>query len=705
MVRRLVQGVFCWWLIAAVWSAEPISAETRFGGSAGFDLTAYGFSGSLKDTTHEYFSRRSVSNHFVDANLSGNIVNRSFASFFLRGRLLGTFSQSSVGDATSNFYVSPDLNAYYGSFTLFPDRRYPLTVYRGRQLDRTLEYEQQNRSETESVQPALSVVRRYRKEAMRTGGVLKFQFADGGSVVANADKMESSSLREYDFGEDRDIWVNILYLPRDPQLDRHTIEISNELPDAGARVIINGVDTAVAPGDYVRVVVDSGLQRVVILPLQKYNQYDFSIRVDGDQIWTILYREPPSPRDQKAEETGQRVQLDLGEDSRTSLSAFFDHSDRFDPFTNQTTKRDLANSLLDYSISRFDRLRMETSYSLNESKLKERPGQRTKVIGHKTSFDHTPNRGLLASVMHEYNRSTTVLAGSQLVTDDNRFRFSLVEPFNTLDWRVELRGNAALKSDNENTSTNQYDASLINQMVTRFIGFKWQPMNTSTYTVRGRTRSDGTTSRTNIVETNFSLVGTSLKSTVIGEMRLKGNFGYRNQRDPVGSDIKKTYGFDALVSRRLATGLNLDVIMIQLWEDFGGSAPLEASANPGAGDLARPTDHKQTYRANLQVSPSPVLSLGINYSLVQERLSRIGQWGLNLITTLPLLNLPLVSNLNSSNRDIADLPRQKTFNLSNELVRRYRQIEFRLEHVYSREVLVAQTFSYYEIRGSIMRRF
>lgn len=705
MTRRVVQIVLWWWLATAAWPSGSVLSETRFGGAAGFDLAAYGFTGSNHDTTFEYSARRSISNHFVDAHLAGNIVNQSFASFFLRGRLLGTFSQSSAGEATNNFYISPDLNAYYGNITLFPERRFPIRVFRGHQLLRSLEYEQQNRGETESPRPSLNVIRRYRRETTQTGGLLKFQFADGGSVTASTDKLETSSLREYDFSEDRDIWVDIIYLPRDPLADRHTLEITNGLPDADARVIVNGVDTTVAPSDYVRIVVDSGFQRVVIVPLQKYNQYDFTIRVEGEQIWKILYREPPSPRDQNAEETGQRVQFGLGENTRKSLTAYFDRSDRYDPFTNQTTKRDMANNFIDYSLDRANRLRLETSYSLNESYLGDRLGQKTRVISHETSFDHIPNYGLLASVMHEYSRTTTVFTGTQLVTNDNRFRSNLAMPFKTMDWRIELRSSVSLKNDNQNSATNQYDASLINQMTTRFLGFKWQPMNTSTYTVRDRRRTDGTTSRTNIVETVFGLIGSSIRSTEIGNVTLKGNLGYRKQTDHIGSDVKTTYGFDALVSRSLVSGLQLDVMTIQLWEDFGGSAPWDAAESPSAGNLSRPTEHKRTYRADLTMDPASDLSLGVNYSLVQERLSRIGQLGLNLVALVPVLNLPVTSNLTNSTRDIADLPTQKTLNLSTELVHQYRQIEFRLEHVYSREALVAQTFSYYEILGSITRRF
>ena len=313
----MIRGCSSYLVLVLMILALPCTApgaETRLAGSVGIDLTAYNFSsqpgsGSLSGS---YETSRSLSNHYIDAALSGTLINERFAAYSLRGKVLGAFSQSSTASSSNNFYLSPALNSYQGALVMFPERRYPIRMYMGRQLDRSLEYESKNRTETSYVQPSLSVVRRYRRESSQRGVVLSLKMAEGASFTAQTGKSETKSLREYDFDEDRDIWVDITFFPPDPLTDVHTIEIVNELPDADVRVIVDGHDTTLAPMQFAHLLVDSGSQQVLMVPLTYYNQYEFTTRVEGEQSWKIEYREPLSPRDQKSEETGSRVQLDLG---------------------------------------------------------------------------------------------------------------------------------------------------------------------------------------------------------------------------------------------------------------------------------------------------------------------------------------------------------------------------------------------------------
>jgi hypothetical protein len=707
MARRSSQFlIFVLALLCLGWPVSQSWAEMRLSGSVGIDLTAYSFSsrylGNLEAGSNQ--TNRSLSNHFVDARLTGTLINERFLAYGLRGKILGAFSQSSTGSASNNFYLSPALNSYYGSVLLFPERRYILRLFMGRQMDRLLEYEAKNRSETSYAQPSLSVVRRYRKESSRRGLVFDLKPTETISFSAQTSKSESQSLREYDFDEERDIWVDQTFYPPDPLTDVHTIEIINEIPDASVRVFVDGYDTTLAPMQFVHLSIDSGSQQVLIVPLTYYNQYEFTTRVEGEQIWKIEYREPMSPRDQKSEETGSRVQFDVGETGEKGLSAYYDKSNRFDPFSGQTTQRDLANNLMEYKLSESDRIKMESGYSRNQSIRNDEITQQNTTISHETSFEHRSRRGISGAIKHEFSRSKTMAGGLDLTSDINRVRSRFARPFRKLKYAIELESNVALKSDNTGVSSSQYDAGLTNRMETKFIGMTWRPMNMTRMTLRNRTRSDGSTNSTKIIESGFNLDGVSLRTTIIGDLAVKGTYSFRQQSDDVGSDSKALYGFDFLVSRKILTGLQVDLMTVHKWETFGGSTPV-AGPNEDQATPAKPIEHKTTYRADVKMNPSDFLAMGVSYSLVSERISTISQFGIGVSATLPFLGIPLTSSYSKSDREIGDLPPQSSTNLTTAAKYRYRQIEFGLEHTYSNEQLIAQSFSYYEILVTINRGF
>lgn len=705
MRRRFSHLVLLFCLAALIGSASPAMAETRLLGSAGVDITAYGFSGSLLDTTLEYSSHRSLSDHYVDMSLTGTVVNENFATFGLRAKVLGSFSQSSTETTSNNFYMSPALNSYYASVVLLPDKRYPLRMFVGRQLDFALEYESQNRSNASSVQPSLSVVRRYRREADQYGAVLNISLAENTSFLAQTRTSQTKALREYDFGEDNDIWVDLLAFVEDETVDAHRVEVVNQLEDATVRVIILNGDTAtLAPAEVVQLVVDSGLQTVTILPLSIYNQFEFTVRVAGEQSWKILYVEPPSPRDQQSEETGSRVQFMTGETGKKTLVAYYDHTDRFDPSTGQTSLRVLANNSMEYVLSGVDKIKMETGYSVSESIRGGIVNQANTNISHETSFSHAPRRGFTGSLIHEFTTAKTEAGDAAVTTNINQIKARAGRPFRKYKYRIDMETDVSLRSDDAGTGTNQYQIKVQNRMEKPWLGMMWQPMNSTEYTIRDQSISDGSTGRVKTKETLFNLDGTSLASTALGDVSLKMAYGWRRQADRVGAEIKQLYGFDLLLSKQIRSGLQVGMLVIQKWESYGGG-PWNVPANAEEALETRPTDHKTTYRGDLKADPWESLSFGLSYSIVTEEFSEIAQSGLSLVAILPWLHLPITAGMGHSVRDIGDLPTQTDFNMNMETKYAFRQIEIDLTYKYAHEKLVTQSFDFFEIIATITRSF
>lgn len=693
-------------ILAAVVAVPTRSArsQTRFDGTAGFDMQAFGFSGSLHDTTYVYKTDRSMSNHFFDASLSGSIVNEFFANYRARAKFLGTFFQSSTGSAENNFYDTPALNSWYASIALLPEKPYPLRLFTLRQLDKTLEYEDEHRSNITAVQPSLNVVRRYHRQTTINGAVLKASLAPWAVLTSKLSDSESESLRQYDFDEDRDIWIDVLRIKDDIPHATEKIEIVNDLPDADIRIIVSRFDTTLAVGEVIQLPIDSGLQQIHIVPLTRYNQFSAAIHVSDPMIWKVEYREPPSPRDQVTEETNRRVQLDLGNVGSHMLSTYFDNTDRFDPTTGLNSQRTLVNSAAEYFFNKTDALQLQTSYSKDKSLLGSEVTQLNKIFTHSTEFSHMPRRGLNGAISHEFTRSISQQGGRDFSSDLQRFRIRSTHPFRKLSYRINLDGEVSLLKDNTGITSDQYRTTLGNRLEAAWKGILFQPGNHTDFTLRDRGNSDGTSTRTKIIETAFDLVARNQRSIFLGDLSLKGDYSYRRETEDLGFDVIKRYGFDILMSKKLSHTFTIGLLTVQKWEAYGGAAtqPGQDKVNT---EVDRPTDHKATYRVDVKSNPVADLYLNASYSHVSELLSTIRQLSLSMSATIPGLNLPVVATLGNDLRDISDLPRQTVLTTQVEVTRTFRQVTFSLEHNYSKEKLVAQTFSYFEIMGRLTRRF
>jgi hypothetical protein len=273
-----------------------------------------------------------------------------------------------------------------------------------------------------------------------------------------------------------------------------------------------------------------------------------------------------------------------------------------------------------------------------------------------------------------------------------------------MKYRIDVENDVSLKSDNTGIATSQYGGAVTNRLEFKLMGLAWQPQSRLLYTLRDRSRADGSEIRTRTLDASLDLNGSTLRTGFLGDVTVKGTYGYRKQSDEIGSDIRKLVGFDLLVSRSLVSWLQVSALTVHKWETASGTTP-EVGSNEDLASMARPLDHKVTYRGDLRATASSEMSLGVNFSLVSERISTISQFGLSLSALVPYLNAPLTSSYSKTLRDIGNLPRQSVVLIGTELSYNWRQIVLTLEHEFAREELVNQTFTYFEVMGRVTRRF
>ena len=688
-------------LMTAV-AAAPGLTETQFRGDLGVDLSNYGFTVSLLDTNRAHHVTRVLSNHYLDGILSGSLVSPQFASYSLRGRLYGTYFRSSIDTAESDAYLNPDLHTYGLQLTFFPNRRYPLKLYHSRTREFSLRYEPTNRTDVEVLQPQLAVVRRYDNIRRTTGGQMQVAFNPATSLLAELRSERIKTLRAYDFGENRDIWVTFTTTLYDPLRSRDTVTVINDLPDADLAVIIDDLSRATVPvGERVTIPVDSGSHDVQLVPLRYYNQYAFRIVIRGNMFWRVVYKEPASPRDQDQTSDGGTMSFRYDADGRFTNETFFDYTDQWESVQRvQTRAANFANTAR-YDMSERSQFTSLTTYTDNRSDVDTVSFQRTQTLLQTSTYRYARRAGFNSTISHSYNRSITTTNVDRVVSNMNQFSGRLRSPRRWLRHRLDLRGDIALLSDSRGYVNNQYTITVGNRLGLRWGRMDLEPRHELKFT---RSNQQNPHQSSDEIDTRIGVRGDMSRHPLLGNLSFRLEYNYRNKYDDVGSDIRNRYIFDLAIIKKLSSHYRLILLTTQELEMYGGTAPTAGTGTDGA-TRQRPNLHKASYKVGAQLNPAEGLTLDVGFMVVSQNGTHINRFNASLAAVVPWLDLPIRSFVTSERRDVTGLPSQSNLLSETKLSYRFRDITFVLTHTYSREVLITQSFSFYELRMEVSRRF
>jgi hypothetical protein len=230
-------------------------------------------------------------------------------------------------------------------------------------------------------------------------------------------------------------------------------------------------------------------------------------------------------------------------------------------------------------------------------------------------------------------------------------------------------------------------------------------VNEIKYDINDRKNLD---TRTTVTDVKFRVPGQILDTRTFGDVVFSAEYNYRKSSDEIGSDVTNTYAANVAISKKLSDKYRLRFFAEQELQTFGGSAPTPGAeqASPIQGQVqAREDQHESTYRIAAVILPFPSVSVNSSFAIINTAQSNTLRYGADVKFVFPWISLPVSSKFSKQTREIPDLPRQSLTSFESELTYKFRKITLNLSLEYSKEVLVANTFSFHEISGDLTRRF
>jgi hypothetical protein len=676
-------------------------AEHDMTGELGVDLDSYGFSNALRDTTRAYKTTRTLSNHFLNLNLNGPLINSHFASYSLRSRIFGTYYRAINDNQSKSLYFNPDLNGYYAQITMFPSRPYPLQLFHGKSRDYSVRYEPTNRGEIELVQPGLAVVRRYQSDKLTTGSLARMSVSENTNVLASYKQDRTKTFRNYDFGENRDIWVNMVGGRYNPLNEQDTIRIINEIPDAAVNIYITGIPGTITldPMGDTSVAVDTGWQEVQVIPLRFYNQYRFRIYIRTAMIWRIVYTEPATPKDIDQTLTSASVGMNMTRDEKFYDELYYEYSDQWESVQRLTSFMNNFSNNARWNLTKNSDLTFLTTFIRNQTTVDTISYQLTRSFLHMTTYNYKRRRGLGLMFSHSYNNNLSNTGVDEVIGNINTFTNKVTIPSRTLDYRLDVKSNVSLLSDNKGYVYNQYATTITNRIRFDFVGLELEPKNEFKYAIN---HQENPFIDSREIENRLFLIGERTRTRLLGDIRFAGEYNYRKKSGGTSADIKNRFRFDLTVIKKFGRGNRLMFMTIHEHEAYS-----RTMSGPGAEQqsVARPSVAKASYKVDLTLTPMTDVLFGGNLMVITQNGNTIWKYGLMVNAVLPVIHIPVKSFLLAETRKLVGLDPQTYLSVNTKVSYQFRQITLLLTHIYAKEDVITNRYSYYQINAEISRHF
>lgn len=686
-------------------SATGVGAKTEFRGNIGVDLESYSHRSSVKiDTlgnTRNYGISRVLSRHFLELGINGSVVNSNFANYSILTNIYGTYYRNKTDTTRFNEYQNPEINSFSGQLTLFPNRRYPLKLYRTTSQYSSLIYESSNREDYASQRPELAVIRRYDGEQSSLGAIWQARVSETFKMTTEIKQTRMLSDRIYDFEENRDIRLVTTIGDYSPLLPVEII-IQNKITDADILVLIGDSTFTINAKQTSIISIDPGTYFVEVIPSIYYRQLAFpDMEIVNDYVWTISFKDPLGSRDIEQTNSSAVLNLQLGDHEKLFSDVYYEYSDLHEAGQNISTIMNNFSNNAGYRLSPATNLTFLTSYNQNNTLIDTISSQLTKSFLHSSTLNYTKRKGWSGSLLHSFNRSISVVGGTYLSSDLNIFTAQAIYPMKPLKYTFNIKGNASLQKDNTEKVINQYSANIINSIETRFLGARLLPKNEIKYIHNYLEIPD---QQSNEFETKLIMRTEMPRSKIFGDIIMRTEFIYRNKYDDIGSNITKKYYIDFFGVRSFGKKYRMTLMSSQQWEAYGGSTPT-AGANPNLGSIAKATEYQNSYKIDLQYSPVPTTTISTGYMIIAQAGSQNRKVSLTLNSVVPFIKARLKSYLVIQSRTIGDSPAQVQTDSETKLSFNFRRITLVFTYTFAKEKLRAGTYTLNQIQGKITRKF
>lgn len=688
-------------------SPVAASGQSTLEGEMGTDVGINNFSNYLQKSARDYSVNRGLSKQYLDLRYGGPLVTEDFADLLVRARIAGTYyhvrSENEGTAETQSEYIDPVLDNAMLSFSLFPLRTYPFHYAFGKVETNTIRYEPGRRADTELVKPDLAVVRRYNTDVLSHSAQWQAALAKDVNFSTEFKHEQSEVRRQYDFDENKDIWMSFTSQTLDPVSPTHRVDVFNRLNDNVILLIDFIVVDSLSAGERITLNVEKGKHEIDVIPTN-FNAFHATVDVQAAMQWRIAYTPPKGSSDRDQTTNSAESVLRLGNrEGRLRSETRFLHSDIDENVQEMTSVLNSVNNVASYDFNPRLGVQFLTTYGSTDTDISDISSQKNSSFLQQTQGRWQKRDGPSASLLHAYNRMRSVTNG-----DDLRSRTHLLNGLTSIPtslpghW-VDLRATGTFLADNRDYVNNQYITGIINKFEVRTGRFKLRPQHELKYarsTVK--TRVAETTAQETESRTRLEVERPVLRW--LGDLRVKAEWEWRSRDTVAELETKNRYFGELGLVKKFSRKLRLMATASKETEVYSA----EAKDGVAAGDLdvkTRPNQDRLMYRMDLQVQPWTAMTFNALGMIIEQNRSQISRITLSLSGRPPGVDLPIRSFLVAESKELEGLPGQSLLQMETQVSYRFRQISFVLAFSVYKEKLIAEDYTYTEVYAKISRAF
>lgn len=687
-------------------------AQQKIKGSLGVDLHA--LSSSSESNTNSYSKvdgTRFLSNHYVSLSNGGFIKNENFASYSLYTTFKGYFTSTNTGMLKKSSYSSPTFNTLRGSITFFPSRTYPLRFFYLKMKDVTLRYTETNRSKVELLTPSLAVLQKSRIDEEKYGSTFSSNLFKGASIKAFYNNSSNKNAFDYDFDENKNIVVTANNLPGDIFSNTIPVIFSNNLTDDSVRIISGLINEILPPGFTTTLVFDTGLHFIDIIPLHIYRQSSIRINMIKGQRYSIVIDKEkfPAGSENIEESTDSKFEFNYG-GGDLKLFTSYSYEDAFRVNVGVKEKEQEFENSFKYDISRKFNLGIDTRKNKRENIRNENDNQITNIFNNKSTLNFTQRKGIIGNLSHDYSKGKVEYNdGNGDATNSTIFTSSVSLPSERYKHNISLNGEIGKQDQSGKVSSDISDKSLdlSNRMELFFKNIKLIPFNSTKISSQNRI-DDSLKTDINEINISSSLEASQTKTRYLGDISSK--FGYTYNKSTQNSETLKnsSYMWELRLSKNISEKQSISFNTSHTWA-FSSDMIFEVfdSLTQQAIKQSVPVPSQYTNASSIGYRSSQFED--IDFSTTLTLTNSVGNKTIDIAILLdayiPFINIPFSTELSNQSRDLEGLPKQSTFETETSILYSYNQIKIRISHIYSKEILVLDTYKFYEFSVNITRNF
>jgi hypothetical protein len=648
---------------------------------------------------------RRLSKQYVALNFSGPLKTHNFAELSLRLRLAGTYSK--VNDATDGEakevadYIDPELDQIMTSLGLFPLRTYPLRYTFGKLKTTDNRYEAGRRGDIQSVSPGLSVIRRYESRALLHSLQWRMAFPGGVSFGTEAKHEESEIIRQYDFEENRDIWIVFTSSQRVPT-PTHNVDVVNSLDDEVLLYIDLALVDTLSAGELLSLDIAKGVHEIDLVPT-RFNRFNTTVDVQSSMQWRIVFTPPKGSSDLDQKNNSIEGILKTSEDRRFRNETRFLLSDMNEDVQGMTASLGSVNNQASYNVRQGLDLNLLTTWASTNTNIRDISSQKIGSLLHQTEGRWRKRGGASALLSHSFNSMNSETFGDRLKSNTNVINAIGSIPTRWAGHVLDLRSTTTLVSDNKGYANNQYMAGFGNKIEVRPGRFRLKPQHEMKFT-RASVENAGIASTSNETESRLRLDGERTRMAWFNsDVRLKSEWEWRNRDTETETETKNRFFAELGVMVNFSKRLRVMGAISQESESYDTEAKISTDSHLRV--TVRPDRRRRQYRLDVQTQPTDALTFGANGMLIDQDESRITRLSMSLSGALPLIGLPVRSFLVSESKTLEGLADQSLLQMEISTSHRYRQISIIFAYSLFSEKLATEDYTYSEFYVKISRAF